>query len=98
LAVAGTDPYAVVQSISAASGSVRFDIILEGKRQGMTPTPIREGIETPHSASQELGKTRYEEAQGKSRGRQRSSRPVSTGCPPFLRTVRGEVRRKGGDD
>jgi molecular chaperone DnaK len=63
--------------------------------KGDSDDAIRKAIENLSSASQELGKTLYEEAAKKTAGGAGRAGPTGQTPPP---PPEGEVRRKGGDD
>jgi len=68
---------------------------LKEAAKGDSADAIRKAIENLSSASQELGKTLYEEAAKKTAGGQGKTGPTGQTPPP---PPEGEVRRKGGDD
>jgi molecular chaperone DnaK len=65
--------------------------------KGNNADAIRKAIENLNSASQELGKTLYEEAAKKTAGGKGAAGPSQQDAPPPP-PAEGEVRRKGGDD
>ncbi len=65
--------------------------------KGDNADAIRKAVENLNSASQELGKTLYEEAAKKTAGGKGAAGPAQQDAPPPP-PAEGEVRRKGGDD
>ena len=65
--------------------------------KGNDADAIRKAIDNLNSASQELGKTLYEEAAKKTAGGKGAAGPSQQNAPPPP-PAEGEVRRKGGDD
>ncbi|MGA2323620.1 MAG: molecular chaperone DnaK [Sedimentisphaerales bacterium] len=65
--------------------------------KGNDADAIRKAIDNLSSASQELGKTLYEEAAKKTAGGKSAAGPSQQDAPPPP-PAEGEVRRKGGDD
>ncbi len=65
--------------------------------KGDNADAIRKAIDNLNSASQELGKTLYEEAAKKTAGGKGAAGPAQQDAPPPP-PAEGEVRRKGGND
>jgi molecular chaperone DnaK len=70
---------------------------LKEAAKGNDADAIRKAIDNLNSASQELGKTLYEEAAKKTTGGKGAAGPSQQNAPPPP-PAEGEVRRKGGDD